>query len=312
VEQQKEGLESTLDVRVARAEWHYCRGSNYAAFSITNQLIEKHPDAMSIYPVHLGACLELNKKDELYLRGQELMRLAPDSALAHYASGVYYMCIKRYNDARRSFTRSKSRDKYFAPAWIGLGNTFAAQAETEQAMNAYRSTQRLFPGLHLPVVYIGMENLRLNNPEGAQVNFQAAYNLCTEDPLTLNQIGMALYQKGDYDGAIRWFERATGKLSSRESIVNWEAIHLNKGHALRKSKRFDEALTSYNQALACSTQNPAIYTAIGFTHHLLNDTTKATDYYWKALLYDEHDAFAQEMLQIAASEELNKDDSLFD
>ena len=87
---------------------------------------------MQIYPLHLAVCLELKKTPELYILGQALARLCPESALAFYAFGVYYMSVKNYTAARKAFSRSNSLDRYFAPAWIALGNAFAAQSETEQ------------------------------------------------------------------------------------------------------------------------------------------------------------------------------------
>ncbi|KAL6552593.1 Cell division cycle protein 16 [Orobanche hederae] len=37
-------------------------------------------------------------------------------------------------------------DGTFAPGWIGYGNAYAAQVEGDQAMSAYRTAARLFPG----------------------------------------------------------------------------------------------------------------------------------------------------------------------
>ena len=51
-------------------------------------------------------------------------------------------------------------DKKLACAWIAIGHSFSAQDETEQAMGAYRSAARLFPGCHLAKMYIGMEYLK--------------------------------------------------------------------------------------------------------------------------------------------------------
>lgn len=102
------------------------------AYLITHKLMEDHPEAVDIYPVHLGACLELNNKRELYSIAQQLSELVPDSALAWYGTGVYYMCVKRYTEARKAFLRSQAKDKYFALSLIGLGNSFAAQSETQQ------------------------------------------------------------------------------------------------------------------------------------------------------------------------------------
>lgn len=50
-----------------------------------------------------------------------------------------------------------------ATAWLGFGHAFALCDESDQAVAAYRTALRLFPGLHLPLVCIGMEYQRTNN-----------------------------------------------------------------------------------------------------------------------------------------------------
>lgn len=157
-----------------------------------------------------------------------------------------------------------------------------------------------------------MEKLRSNDLDGAESSFLYAYQLCTEDPLILNQLGMVAYHKGNYEEAINWFERATGKISCKESGANWEAIHLNKGHAMRKCKRFDEALESYQQAAKLCPRNAATYTAIGFTYHLQDKLKEAVENYWTALIYDPNDTFAAERLRDASSEDLGLPEYLFE
>ena len=44
------------------------------------------------------------------------------------------------------YSKATSLDGTFAPAWIGVGNAYAAQEEGDQAMSAYRTAARLFPG----------------------------------------------------------------------------------------------------------------------------------------------------------------------
>lgn len=58
--------------------------------------------------------------------------------------------------AFRFFSRKSTKlDGRFAPAWIGFGNAFAAQEETDQAVSAYRTAMHLFQGSHLALLYIG-------------------------------------------------------------------------------------------------------------------------------------------------------------
>lgn len=45
-----------------------------------------------------------------------------------------------------SFSKATGLDGTFPPAWIGTGIAYAAQEEGDQAMAAFRTAARLFPG----------------------------------------------------------------------------------------------------------------------------------------------------------------------
>lgn len=104
----------------------------------------------------------------------------PDRALAWFAVGCYYLCTQQYDSARRYFGKATSMENSFAAAWIGFGNAFAFQDESDQAMAAYRTAARLFPGLHLPLTGMGMEYQRMNNLHLAEQMFLQVFILFTE------------------------------------------------------------------------------------------------------------------------------------
>jgi len=54
--------------------------------------------------------------------------------------------IKTYQFHCVPYSKATSLDGTFPPAWIGYGNAYAAQEEGDQAMSAYRTAARLFPG----------------------------------------------------------------------------------------------------------------------------------------------------------------------
>ena len=58
----------------------------------------------------------------------------PERAVAWFGVGCYYMCTRQFDSARRYFGKSTALDPKFAPAWIGFGNAFAAQDESDQVM----------------------------------------------------------------------------------------------------------------------------------------------------------------------------------
>lgn len=106
----------------------------------------------------------------------------PSNALSWFAVGCYYMCTRQFDQARRYFAKATSMDANFAEAWVAFGHAFAALDESDQAMAAYRTAARRFPGLHGPLLGMGLEYSRMNNLPLAQRLLEQAHKLCPEDP----------------------------------------------------------------------------------------------------------------------------------
>ena len=92
-----------------------------------------------------------------------LVRDYPDSGIAWQAVGCYYYATAQYDAARRFFGKATQLAPRHAPAWIAYGHAFAAQDESDQALAAYRTAARLFPGLHQPILGMGREYQHMNN-----------------------------------------------------------------------------------------------------------------------------------------------------
>jgi len=56
-------------------------------------------------------------------------------ALSWYAVGMYYMCTRQYDQARRYFGKATLMDPGLGLAWIGYGHAFAAQDERDQVQD---------------------------------------------------------------------------------------------------------------------------------------------------------------------------------
>ncbi|GAY67399.1 hypothetical protein CUMW_256130 [Citrus unshiu] len=99
----------------------------------------------------------------------------------------------RKSHANMRASKATNLDGTFAPAWIGYGNAFAAQEEGDQAMLGYRTAACLFPGCHLPTLYIGMEYMRTHSFKLAE----QAKTICPSDPLVYNELGVVAYHMKD-------------------------------------------------------------------------------------------------------------------
>ena len=149
---------------------------------------------LDVVPLYCSCMIELDKTGDLYFLAHKLVSSNPNLGISWFAVGCYYFYIKKYETARKFFQKSNSLDKHFAPGWIAFGHCFASQNESDQAMAAYRTAARLFPGCYYAHLCIGMEYLRTNNLRTALLSLNEANNINDTDPQIYNEIGVVHYK----------------------------------------------------------------------------------------------------------------------
>lgn len=63
------GLGRSADVVQCRADWMYQKGHYQAAYNLATDALKRDPYALQLLPVQLASCLQLGKKNELFLLG---------------------------------------------------------------------------------------------------------------------------------------------------------------------------------------------------------------------------------------------------
>ncbi|CAL8150783.1 unnamed protein product [Prunus armeniaca] len=270
-------LKTNTDLLACKAEYYHQCGEYQKCFELTSVLLEKDPFHLKSTLVHLAAAMELGHSNELYLMACNLVKDYPQN-------------------------KATSLDGTFPPAWIGYGNAYAAKEEGDQAMSAYRTAARLFPGCHLPTLYIGMEYMRTNSFKLAEQFFMQAKTTCPSDPLVYNELGVVAYHLKEYNKAVWWFEKTLAQIPSPLSEM-WEPTVVNLAHAYRKLKMYNEAISYYEKALALSTRSVSTYAGLAYAYHLQDNFTAAITYYHKALWLQPDDHFCTEMLSLALADE---------
>jgi len=220
-----------------------------------------------------------------------------------FAVGCFYHMVSDFESARRYFSKATTLNHRFAPAWVGFGHAFAAQDESDQAMAAYRTASRLFPGSHTPWLGIGMEYLRTNHLPLAMHYIKQAHAIAPHEPAVLHELGVLHYASGEYAEAADYFTRVAEHEGDYDDAAREPSI-FNLGHACRKMRRFDEAIEWYRLALAIAPRNASTYAALGFTHHLRGDPDGAIELYHQSLSLKPDDTFTCEMLKEALKDVL--------
>ncbi|XP_020593045.1 anaphase-promoting complex subunit 6 [Phalaenopsis equestris] len=291
-------LKNNADLLVCNADYYYQCGEYQECFELTSLLLAKDPFHMKCTLFHLAAAMELGHSNDLYLLACNLIKDHPQKAISWFAIGCYYYSIKKYDQARKHFSKATSVDATFPPAWIGSGNAYAVQEETDQAMVAYRTAARLFPGCHLPTLYIGMEYMRTHNFKLAEQFILQARAICPLDPLVYNELGVVAYHMKEYQKAAQWFEMTLFDVASSLNDM-WVPTLVNLAHVQRKLKMYHKAVSSYEKAIALSNRSLSAFAGLAYTHHLMDNLDAAVTYYHKALWLKPEDQFCNEMLTMA-------------
>lgn len=229
-----------------------------------------------------GACLGLSRMDHAAPMPQWLQSLLP--------------------------VTSRHKPVGYRPLTMGRNRTAIArrpQDESDQALAAYRTAARLFPGLHTPVLGMGMEYSRMNNLGLAERLFDAAHRLCPGDPRVLHELGALEYRNGRYAAAERWLASALAAAApgGGPPPAAAEPTLLALGHARRKLREYGGALAAYRAALALAPNSASTHAAVAFALQLGGDCAGAVREYHVALGLRPDDTFAQEMLGEALREE---------
>ncbi|CAD0100214.1 unnamed protein product [Aureobasidium mustum] len=295
-------LSSNSSILLSKAELLFTNCRFRDALALTTQILETDPYNFSALPVHLAALFELKETNALFLLSHDLADTHPEEACTWLAVGTYYLSISRIPEARGYFSKASLMDPHFGPAWIGFAHTFAAEGEHDQAISAYSTAARLFQGTHLPQLFLGMQNLCLGNLSLAREYLETAYTMCENDPLVLNEMGVAYYQDQQFDSAIRTFELAISiaeEVSASSAPAASLDIKTNLAHAYRRNQQYSKALDTFSEVLRLGGKDAGIFSAKGLVLLELEEWFEATVVLHEALALSPQDPIATELLSRA-------------
>lgn len=291
------GISESLEVLRSEAEILFTQGKYPKCLAVTRRILERDPFKYSVLPTHLACLHELRLNSELYVLAHELVDKSPEEPVAWLAVAIYYLCNNKVAEARRFFSKASVMDARFGPAWIGFAHTFAIEGEYDQAVSAYTTAGRLFPGSHLPNLYLGMQHMQLSNLVLADVYLSAAYDMCRVDPLLVNERGVVAFQMGDIATAITHFHTAIELLEANQADMRAMAsTWTNLGHAYRKSDDRERAAQMFETSLDIVPTDANTLAALGLVRWLSGQRLAAIDIVHRALSYAPNDPIANELL----------------
>jgi anaphase-promoting complex subunit 6 len=293
-------LAKNPDILLAKADLMFTHCRFREALALTASVLETDKYNFTVMPVHLASLHELGQTNALFLLAHDLADTNPDEACSWLAVGVYYLAIGRIAEARRYFSKASMMDPHFGPAWIGFAHTFAAEGEHDQAISAYSTAARLFQGTHLPQLFLGMQNLQLNNLSLAREYLRTAYDLCETDPLLLNELGVVYYNEKQYPEAIQFFRRALEFAEQNDAEPDsLLPMRINLAHALRIHGQLPESLATFDDVLRHGVKDPGVFAAKGLVLMEMDRHWDAVVVLHEALAISPQDPMATDLLNRA-------------
>lgn len=296
-------LATNADLLLSKADLLFTQCKFKDALEITTSILQTDKYNFSIYPLHLASLYELQFNNALFLVSHDLADNHPEEPCTWLAVGIYYLAINKVAEARRYFSKASMMDPHFGPAWIGFAHTFAVEGEHDQAISAYSTAARLFMGTHLPPLFLGMQNHMLNNMTLADEFLKTAYELCTTDPLLLNEMGIVFYHQDKLDQAVAVFHKALQIAEEIDSDPQaWLSTRSNLGHAYRRLQKWDYALAEFDEVLRQGGKDPSVFCAKGLVLMEQRRPADAVHVFHQALAIAPQDAIATELLNKALEE----------
>jgi len=117
--------------------------------NLFSRILEMDPLSHSCLPVHVACLYELNETNKIFILGHQLVDKLPQSAIAWYTVGAFYLSTGKHHEARRFFSKASTLDPQMIPAWIGFAHSFAFESEHDQAISAYSAAARIAKGYHI-------------------------------------------------------------------------------------------------------------------------------------------------------------------
>lgn len=300
-------LQDDPDIKLAEIRRLLIQTKYKQAQTLCEAILEKDPHNLNIMPYYVACLYHEQANNILFKLAHELVDAHPDSAIAWLAVGTYYYSMQNNAEARRFFSKASIQQSSLAPAWIGFGHTFAAEKEHEQAISAYATAARLFPGSHMPNMFLGIQYTMLNNMTLAYEYLNASYGICDSDPLLLNELGVVAIQQADLQRAERFLRSAIDLVDAMDASQepNWICLRANLGHVYRLAGQYQPALDCFYHVLRSYSADSQLYTALGYVYLMLERFNDAIESFHKALSLDPRDQIADEFLAIAMEDASN-------
>jgi serine/threonine-protein kinase len=249
------------------------------ATEVAHNLLYSDPPAPNeINPLLPDALAEkllkaLNKDPDFRYLSSESLGKDLDAELAnpelYVCQGKAYMQDKAWRNAKESFEHAINLENSHGCAWYGLGESYEALGEEEQALECYLKVVALDSSRVDAYQRLGRIYCKQQNAQAAIKMLQRAWVLNPQDRDTCFLLGKTHADLGQRNEAIDQFTLMT------QNYPDWAEAHFELGRVLYKEGMQGRALTAFTQAAALAPTHPEMLFNLASLNQEMNDLDKA-------------------------------------
>jgi tetratricopeptide (TPR) repeat protein len=243
-------------------------GMLYPALKSYERALQVDPEQPKIW-CNLGALQfqlgEFQKSVDSFNRS---VALKPDYARAWDNLAGSLCALDQLDEAERCCHRALNFKEGYADPYFKLGSIYFQRGRLEDAENAFRKVLEVNPGYPLAGHYLAMVLARTRRIEEALEICERAATPAGETELpsqAWNEMGFNLYEMGEYEEAIRAYEKAL--TFTPERAVIW----LDAGVAHQQLGKLDQARRHYEQAVELEPELARAWHNLGMVRQELGD-----------------------------------------
>jgi tetratricopeptide (TPR) repeat protein len=243
-------------------------GMLYPALKSYERSLQIDPKQAKIW-CNLGALQfqlgEFQKSVESFNRA---VALRPDYARAWDNLAGSLCALDQLDEAERCCHRALNFKEGYADPYFKLGSIYFQRGRLEDSENAFRKVLEVNPGYPLAGHYLSMVLARTRRLEEALEVCERAATPAGETELpsqAWNEMGFNLYEMGEYEEAIRAYEKAL--TFTPERAVIW----LDAGVAHQQMGKLDQARRHYEQSVELEPDLARAWHNLGMVKQELGD-----------------------------------------
>ncbi len=203
--------------------------------------------------MHAGQMLmEANSPEHAIDEFEAALELRPESARAQQAVGDAYRSMGDSHKAERCYMESTRINPQFTKGYEALGDVYAERGEDAKAIENLEKATRISPSNATRQMALGKLYMKTGETEKANAALDIAIKNSRYNAALHTEIGEIFLKQGDDSRAAEAFSSSLG-IDESAHVCN------RLGIALRKKKKFDEALNVYNKAIKLEPENEVIH-----------------------------------------------------